>query len=119
MRLNITRGDTVSFTLVFEDDNGDPLDLTDARVYFTAKKKLSDTDDEAVLKKDIVDIDEPEDGEVTVQLSAEETDLAPGKYLFDVEVVITDGYGTEEVSSSGVGILMIYDDVTKRTSDSS
>lgn len=87
----IKRGDTFSANITVKDSEGTVIDLTDKTIFFTAKKWVEDPDSRAVIKEAIVDVVSPEDGQVTLNLTAEQTSLIhPGVYWWDIQMVEND-----------------------------
>lgn len=109
--LTVSRRDTAEFQLTFTDVNGDVVDLTGGTVYFTAKKKLYDADDEAIFSKEITSFSTPTTGVCTVSLTAADTNQVPRTYYYDVQLVLA-----SKVMSSLRGKLNIVQDVTIRVS---
>lgn len=109
-RFQIIRGDDVSLDITFTDQNGDPVDLTDTTVFFTVKRKLSETDEEAIITKEITSHTNPTNGETNVSLSKEDTDQKLGDYFWDLQLIDEDG----KITSSKFGQLQIVPDVTLR-----
>lgn len=109
---HINRRDDVDLELSFIDIDGNPINLTGATVFFTLKKRKTDLDDDAVIKKDITSFDDPTSGIALLELSKSDTDISPRKYYFDAQIKDSGG----KIASSGVGILIVDQDVTIRTS---
>jgi hypothetical protein len=98
--LTIKRGTTYPLTIHFTDANGDPIDLTGATVYFTAKSVEYDViaaDTSAVISKDVtVHLDEAgdasaTDGITTILLTDNDTYVTPGNYYYDITVKYLSG----------------------------
>ena len=51
--LTIIWGNTKTYNLTITDGTN-PIDITGATVFFTIKKNLEDSDDDAIIKKDII-----------------------------------------------------------------
>lgn len=107
--IQLIRGDYKAFNLTFTQ-NGVPLDLTDYVLMFTAKESTADDDDEAVILKDVEVTTNPELGIVLLELEAEDTDIEPGTYVYDFQLVDGDGKPTTVM----MGTLEIAADVTRR-----
>jgi hypothetical protein len=110
--LSMTRGDTQTFTLTLVDGSGDPLDLTDVALTFTAKRRYSDSDDDAVIRKTVDDgivVDEdPTTGLATVTIDPPDTSsLTARSLVWDIQV--DDG----DVRTPLSGRLAIQPDVTR------
>lgn len=110
--MQVIRRDDVTFDLTFTDVDGDPINLTGTTVFFTVKKKSSDPDDEAFIEEEITVFDDPTSGVAQLQLSAAQTDIAAGRYLFDIQLKTVDG----KIASSSVGNFFVSQDITIRTS---
>ena len=110
-RMDIIKRDDESFELTFVDIEGNPINLLDCTVFFTVKKRVTDTDEHAIIAKEITYFAAPTSGVAILDLTHEETDLHPGSYFFDVQVKDTRG----DISSSEVGRLLVKQDITIRT----
>ena len=113
--MQLYRGDNKSFTLHFTDANGDPIDITGWKIYFTMKRTLIQSDAEADLKQDTTEHDDPENGLTSIHLSNGQTDLLeagelPTEYFYDIQVKKTDGSILTVVS----GVIKVLSDVTRR-----
>lgn len=92
--LTIKRGTTFPIEITITDADGDPVDLTGATIYFTAKAVESDiiTDDaSAVIEKDVTVHTDPTEGESLVTLSAADTTVTPNTYFYDITVKYASG----------------------------
>jgi len=106
----ITRGDNEPYTLEFTR-NGEPEPITGWKIYFTMKKKLSQSDADANLKVDITEHDDPENGKTSIYLTNGQTDdLEPGDYFFDIQVKKADGI----IKTILIGKVKVVADVTRR-----
>lgn len=81
--LEMTRGRDYYFQLVFSE-NGSAINITDWTIYFTAKVKATDSDDNAVIKVDLTTHTDPTNGITVLHVSKEDTLVAGGKYLYDI-----------------------------------
>ncbi len=87
--LIIPKQTTKIFELQFKK-NGQPINITEWVVYFTAKTAMKDTDDEAVIEKDIgnesgaTSHSDPTNGKTLIELSPTDTNLE-GNYYYDVK----------------------------------
>lgn len=118
------RGDDRSFTMTVTD-NGGPLDLAGATVRFTAKRKLADADDDAVIALDsgtggVVITDAP-GGVVRVDVgSADTAGLTKDEKLF-WDLQVKDAAGKVRTSpdasltATTLGTLRVRVDVTRTT----
>jgi len=97
--LTITQGQNKIFALTAKDE--DEVVLNIDRVWFTVKKKPTDSDDDAVIKKsshtalDVatpteIEITDGTNGEADIKLVPSDTaSLSPGYYLYDMWVRLT------------------------------
>ena len=81
-----------TFEVKFKKD-GVATEINGWTVYFTMKKKITDSDANATLKKDITDHYDVNSGITLVDLTRAELDVAPGSYLYEIEWVDDDGNG--------------------------
>lgn len=94
--LRMIRGTSKTFTLAVKDEEGNPVNLTGARVIFSVKKTICE--DYCLLQKDSahgvseVDITEPKAGLAEIYLTPGDTQTwGTGEYVFDVWVVLVSG----------------------------
>lgn len=113
MAWKIYRGDTVTRQLTFQNEDGTPMDITGATVFFTAKTAADDdVTDSAAIKKDITSHDNAVAGLSTLILTPAETTVTPGKYTYDFQLKTASG---NIITYSG-GKIEILADITRRTS---
>lgn len=111
--LSTYRGDTFSLALTFKDNDGVPYDITGWEVFFTAKRKKSDPDSEAILSTMVDNHSNPTAGETSVAFSDTEMSVIPlGTYYFDIQTI--DDQGT--VTTPLEGRLTVNADITRRVS---
>jgi len=79
--ITIIRGTDNSIKLNFTE-NGEPFDITDYSILFTVKAecKIGKDDNEALITKNITVHSNPEEGESTLNLSSDDTDVPAGQY---------------------------------------
>jgi hypothetical protein len=109
---NIIRGDNHNIVVTFyESDGVTPIDLTGASVFFTASASSAPADDSAaVIQKTVTSHTDALGGTTTIALEPEDTDVDPGTYYYDVQLVDSDG----NVLSSRQNTLVIKADITRR-----
>lgn len=107
--IDIIRGDTQAI-----DFHVDGIDLTGATVFFTAKTELdNDLDDStAAIAVEVTSHTDPENGTTVIPLTSDDTDVAPGKYFYDIQVKKDD----DTIVSIRARKLEVFADVTRRTS---
>lgn len=109
--MQVIRRDDVAFEITFKDSDGVAIDITGATVFFTVKKRITDPDSEAVISKTITSFTDPTNGLATLQLSNTDTDITPGKYVFDIQLKTVDN----KIASSSSANFFVNQDVTIRT----
>lgn len=108
----IIRGDTTVIGIEVKE-NGIPLDLSGATIFFTMKKRLSDLDSDAALQVAVSTHTEPSAGKSSITLSSDVTnDLQPGNYHYDVQLVFPEA----TVKTIMMNKVTVLADVTRRRS---
>ena len=101
----IDQGTTFSLSLIVSDQFGDPKDLTDYAA--AAQMRKSYYTNTAI--DFTADVSMPQEGEVTISLTAEETSaIKAGRYVYDIEI-----NSTEETVRVLEGIVVVNPEVTK------
>lgn len=111
----IYRGDTPSFTLTFTRA-GTAFDIGGASVWFTAKRKVTDADADAVFQKTIGDgvtlTALGAGGIATATLAEADTESLPDhEVALEVDVQLLEADGTKTTTSRGV--LRVRPDVSR------
>lgn len=114
--LEAVRGDREQYSLTLTDGNGDPLELTDALVWFTVKRRYGDDDDAALLQKTTVEGIElgGDPGSATVTIEPADTAGCPDhmtRYVYDIQVKTLDGVVSTPVRDT----FTVWPDVTRST----
>ena len=110
--LELIRGDDTFYYLTFTDENDQAINITGWKIYFTAKTNVTDTDENAVIKKDVIDPHEdPLHGIGVIHLTTTETSVAIGKYFYDIQIKKSTG----EIFTLLAGELRVNQDITTRT----
>jgi hypothetical protein len=104
------RGDSWTQTLAFEDDNGDPVDLSGWTIFFTLKESRAVDDADAAISKDVTTHDDAGNGQTSISLSASETADLGGRYAYDISVEQVDG----TVKTISEGSFTFLEDVSDR-----
>lgn len=103
--LYIDQGTTFSLSIIVSDQNGDPKDLTD----YTAAAQMRRSYYTNTAIDFTADVTLPDDGEVTISLTAEETTaIKAGRYVYDIEIS-----SDSETIRVLEGIIVINPEVTK------
>lgn len=87
---DMVRGDSYGMTLTFKDKLKVPIDVEGRVMTFTMKNHWSQDDVDAKIQK-IVDLVAPNPsavlGQVYIVIPPEETNITPGRYLYDIQMV--------------------------------
>lgn len=107
----VERGDTfceqLSFVYV---TTGLPVDITGWTIFFTIKKRKTDTDSQAVVSKTITNIPNPTLGVYVLEVPASELDTLQGVYYYDFQIKLTSG----EIYTLARGTITFDVDITRR-----
>lgn len=98
----IVRGDTASFRVYVEDDAEVPLNIADWTIQMDVKRKSH-----TVLTLNPIATISDSDGEFTVSLTSQQSDLLDTGDIFDIEM--TDG---NRVWTVAYGTMSVVEDVT-------
>jgi len=88
------------------------VDITGATVFFTVKNKPSDTDNDAVLKKDVTSLTNPTGGNTIITLTATDCASLLGNYLYSIKIKMATG----EFYTLAEGNVVFRKEITERTS---
>jgi hypothetical protein len=86
---DMVRGDSYGMTLNFKDVDENPIDIQNRTFTFTLKTHWSIPDANALVQKveAIPAVDAPgAAGTLFISLTGAETSLAPGKYVYDIQM---------------------------------
>ena len=85
-RLDLIQGDDQSIPIVVTNiQTGQGENITGWKFYFTVKYKAEDPDSEALIAIDVTDHIDPEHGESAIPITKEESTIAPGAYVYDIQ----------------------------------
>ena len=108
---DIYRGDNQTYNLSFTKDDGTPQPITGWKIFFTIKKRLDQSDDDADVKVDVTEHDDAENGLTSIHLSNGQTDtLIPGSYHYDIQVKKAE----DDITTIVKGKIIVLADVTRR-----
>jgi len=98
-------------------ENGQPVDITDWVIYFTVKKNKEDSDDDAVIKKDIRTHTDPINGKSFLLVLPAELDSLVGKHYYDFQVKrpVTEPVAYDDIETPLEGPIIFSVDITRRT----
>ena len=107
----VYRGDDFSTQLTFADEEGEPIDITGWKIFFTVKKNKDDSDIKARIAVDVEPTD-PTTGVVLVTVSHTLTSTLAGFYYYDFQFTKADG----TVQTITGGGITFERDITRRVS---
>ena len=110
--ITINRGDTYSRTINLKDSSGDFINATGWTISFTVRKNVvstsSSSDTDALIHETISG---DASGIHTLNVTSTESNINPGKYLYDIQIKKSDN----TISSSSVGSFVVNGDITRAT----
>lgn len=108
--LVITKGDDRETPFEFYQEDGvTDLDVTTWSFFYTAKSTVTDTDADAAITKDPLDLAPYDTNKMKLILSKTDTILTPGEYIHEIQAINSLG-----VQTIAVGSLTIEAQVTIR-----
>lgn len=114
----ITRGDTVPYTFqLWDADKDQAIPLFGKELWFTMKRKKTDTDANAGLQKTVVFPDDADSGNGIGYMVLEPADTDPLEiktYFYDFQLVDT-SVSPEVVTTVGTGKVPVKQDITVST----
>lgn len=113
---DIDRGTTYAISGEYLDDDGEPVDITDADIFFTVKAEKYDDDaddSDAIILKNGTITDGP-NGTYLISLTAADTYVEPGKYYYSIKIDVNGDDSDVKVLASGS--VRIVPNTTNRTS---
>ena len=106
----VYRGDDFNVTLNFTDTASEIIPITGWTIFFTLKKKIDDSDSDAIISKTITALTDPTHGVANVTVLASELTTLVGPYYYDFQFENASG-GIYTITS---GIVIFMKDVTRR-----
>lgn len=98
--------------LYFYDEDDLVVDITGATIFFTVKSKPSDSDTNAVLKKDVIVLTNPQNGNAEVEITPAECASLLGNYLYSIKVKMADN----KIYTLIEGNICFKKEISERTS---
>lgn len=107
-KIKFYRKTTTNINLTFPG-----VDLGGATVYLTVKPDFDSdqADSSAVISKDVTSHTDPSAGQTLIALTPDDTNIAAGKYVFDIKLKKSSG----ETSVVSIGQCTVEDVVTLRS----
>lgn len=114
MNLKMYRGDTAQFRVTALDIDGNPLDISGASAWFTAKRATTEADNTAVFQKTVGDgitITDALNGIMLVQLAEADTNTLTKKEVLEYDLQVKDVLNG--IYTVARGSLTVEADVTR------
>jgi hypothetical protein len=112
--LAIVRGDSISYNVNFTYDSGSAVNITNYIIFFTVKKSFQDNDSSALISKTISNHINPTGGETIISLNTTDTEISPGKYVYDIQY--KNDSNNIKTPMGLIGDFIVLPDVSRRTS---
>lgn len=110
-KITIIRGDDITRNMTFTNSDGTPFNLTGYTILFTVKKKVRDSDADALIAIEWSNHTSPTQGETQLVLTHNQTDLNAGLYTYDFQLRLN-----SVVTSTRSGCFEVLQDITQRIS---
>lgn len=110
----VIRWDSYNIVVHFKNDDWTDINITNNVVFFTVKDIFGlepSVDTNAKIQKTITVHSDPTHGKTILPLTASDTNLTPGEYVFDFQLKTATG----DIHSTQSGTFIVTEDVTKRT----
>lgn len=83
--LSIYEGEDKIWTVTITDSSGNPIDITGYTFLFVVKENINDSDDDAIIDKEITSHSDPTNGVTEITINSSDTNNLSGKYLYDYQ----------------------------------
>jgi len=104
----LTSGDDDTFTITYQDADGNVQDITGWTFWLTIKENKSDTDAEAVVQKTVTSHTDPTNGKTEIDVDAADTEDLAGNYWYDMQREDENG----DIKTFAHGVMSIREDTT-------
>lgn len=85
--LQIYEGNDKTYTLTITDGDDVAIDITGYEILFTVKKKITDSDNDAIISKNVTSHIDPTNGITNITVSRADTkDVKPAFYPYDIQM---------------------------------
>jgi len=98
--------------MIVRDEDLQVVDITGSTVFFTVKDTSSQTDVDAILKKDVTSHTFPTGGETDIELTSADTSSLLGNYLYSIKIKDSDG----NIYTLAEGNITFQKEITTRES---
>jgi hypothetical protein len=117
MDIEAIRGDTETYDLTLTDAAGDPVNLTGSTVWFTAKRRTSDPDEDAIItatQGEGLEVTNAAGGALTLTLAPADTEALESRLVrLEYDVQLKDGTG--RITTPLRGKLYVHPDIRRAT----
>ena len=110
--ITVYRGDDWGVELKFTNIDDSVIDITNWTLFFTIKKRKTDSDEDAIIQKTTTLFPDPTHGIASIALTHDETSNLNGLYYYDFQYKDQNGIVQTIVS----GGITFETDITKRNS---
>lgn len=107
----LTEGDDDTFTVTYEDADGNAQDITGWTFWLTVKESITDADSDAVIQKEVTSHTDPTNGQTEFVVTQSDTADLRGNYDYDMQR--RDGNG--DIVTFATGRLTFEREVTEAT----
>ena len=91
--MQFVRGDSFLFKVLLGSKGDEPINQNLVQTLYITFRKYANIDSDIIFQKTLSDVRIDDDGYCHASFLPEDTeDLAYGKYFFDIEVTLTNGY---------------------------
>jgi hypothetical protein len=116
--LEVIQTDTKTWRFVIKDKNGDPVNITGYKLFFTVKEKLTDLDNVALIQKTVTcpSNDDSVAGIGFISLSSTDTNIPIANYVYDMKIQQNSGLTIVWRKTIATGVFRVNATGTKRVS---
>lgn len=109
--IEVFRGDDLSLTFYFKEDDGSAIDLTGCTLFGTIKSSVEDPDASAKISKYLSILAPATGGVATLSATATEMLYLRGRYVMDIQIKTAGGV----IQTAFKSDFYVKEDVTIRT----
>lgn len=110
--LTFFRGDDETLDIEITDSDGNAVDISGYKFWFTAKSNENDADADAEIGPTTGTITDAANGKAQISLTNSDTDIAVGSYSYDIQ----QKDASNKITTLVKGKLRITQDITQTTS---
>lgn len=106
----VYRANSRAYSLHFKNRDDSDFDLTGCTVSMTVKRRVEDTDDKALISKDVTVHTDATAGLTQIVLTSSDTNKQADNYVYDFQIKMANN----SIQTLGIGEFVIKDRVTQR-----